>query len=86
MREEPTIATLPTAAPRWSTSSFGPDTLSSAGELSLLGEHLGHCRGSHGRLHALQRVAEALDSFLSARLVTTLVGATLLIGVTSTLF
>jgi hypothetical protein len=85
VRAEPAIATLPTDAPRWSTSSFNPDTQSPAQELSLLGEHLDHCKGSHSRLFTLQCLAEALDGFLSARLVTTLAAATLLIGVASTL-
>lgn len=84
MRAEPLIATSPLDIPRWSTSSFSPGTQAPALELSLLGEHLDHCRGRHGRLFALQCVAEALDGVLSARLVTTLVAATLLIGVAST--
>jgi hypothetical protein len=52
-------------------------------ELSALGEHLGHCLGAHGRLFNLQCVADSLNGFLSARLVTTLVVAALLIGVAS---
>lgn len=85
MRAESLIATSPIDAPRWSTSSFSPDTRASAQVLSLLGEHLDQCTGRHGRLFALRCVAEALDGILSARLVTTLVAATLMIGVASTL-
>jgi hypothetical protein len=84
-RAEPAIATLPIDAPRWSTSSFDPDTPTSTLELTLLGEHLDHCRGRHGRLLTLHCVAETLDRFLTGRLVTTLVAATLLIGAASTL-
>ncbi|HET9977256.1 MAG TPA: hypothetical protein VFQ20_07465 [Burkholderiaceae bacterium] len=85
MRLEPAIATLPIDAPRWSTSSFDPDAPDSTQELTSLGEHLDHCKGSHGRLFTLQCVAETLDRFLSARLVTTLVVAALLMGVASIL-
>lgn len=52
-------------------------------ELSALGEHLGHCKGAHGRLFTLHCLAETLNGFLSARLVTTLVLAALLIGMAS---
>lgn len=85
MRLEPPIATLPIDAPQWSTSSFHPDMPDSPQELASLGEHLDHCKGNHGRLFTLQCVAETLDRFLSARLVTTLVAAALLMGVASTL-
>lgn len=85
MRLEPPIATLPIDAPRWSTSSFSPDTLEPAQELASLGEHLDHCKGQQGRLFTLQCVGETLDRFLSGRLVTTLVAAALLIGIASTL-
>lgn len=84
VRAEPPIATLPFDAPRWSTSSFSPDTPDSPDELASLGEHLDHCKCSHGRF-TLQCVAETLDRFLSARLVTTLVAAALLMGAASTL-
>ena len=52
-------------------------------DLSALGEHLGHCKRAHGRLFTLQCLADTLNGFLSARLVTTLVLAALLIGVAS---
>jgi hypothetical protein len=80
VRAEPPIASLPIDAPRWSTSSFSPDTPTSPQELSLLGEHLDHCKRPHGGWFTLQCVAETLDRFLSARLVTTLVAAALLMG------
>ena len=70
-----TISTSP-----WTTSSFGgtPDT--SPMELSALGEHLGHCRESHGRLFALRCLAESMNGFVSARFVTTVVVVAMLIG------
>lgn len=66
---------------RWSTSSFGDTADTSPTELSALGEHLSQCRGSHGRLFALQCSAQKLDGFVAGRFVTTLVIAALLIGV-----
>lgn len=52
-------------------------------ELSGLSEHLASCKGLHGRLFTLQCLAEATDRFIAARLVTTLVVAAFLIGVTA---
>ena len=52
-------------------------------ELSALGEHLDRCKASHGRLFALRCAAEAMNGFVSARFVTTLVVVTLLIGACS---
>ena len=68
------------AAPSWSTSSFGGSADTSAMELSALGAHLDSCKRSHGRLFALHGVAQALNGFVAARLVTTLVVVTALIG------
>ena len=67
----------------WATASFGHDADTLPMELSALGEHLDHCKGAHGRLFTFQCVAETLNGFLSARLVTTLVAAALLIGIAS---
>lgn len=64
----------------WTTSSFGGTADTSPMELSALGEHLDNCKGLHGRLFALQCVAEKMNGFVSARLVTTLVVVTLLLG------
>jgi len=69
--------------PIWSTSSFGATTDTSPMELSALGEHLGHCRGSRGRLFALRCAAETMNGFVTARFVTTLAAAALFIGVAS---
>lgn len=66
---------------RWSTSSFGDTADTSPMELSALGEHLSQCKGSHGRLFALQCTAQKLEGFVAGRFVTTLVVVALLIGV-----
>lgn len=52
-------------------------------ELSALGEHLDLCRGAHGRLFALQCAAHAVQGFVAARFVTTLMVLALLIGLVS---
>ena len=70
------------ANPFWSTASFGDTADTSPMELSALGEHLDLCKESHGRWFALQCAAERVNGFLAARVVTTLVVAALLIGVT----
>lgn len=72
--------------PSWSTASFGVATDTSPMELSALGEHLTHCRGSHGRLFALHCVAETMHGFVAARFMTTLVVSALLIGIASLVF
>lgn len=71
--------------PFWSTASFGDSTDATPVELSGLSEHLVSCKGVNGRLFTLQCLAEAADRFVAARLVTTLVVAAFLIGVTSLL-
>lgn len=83
MRAEPAITSHATPAPNWSTSTFSTSADTSPMELSALGEHLGHCQGVNGRLFALHCVADTMNGFLAARLVTTLVVAALLIGVAS---
>lgn len=71
-----------TATPFWSTASFGDSADSTLPmELSELGKHLDSCKGSHGRLFALQCVGEVMDRFIAPRFVTTLVVATIAIGV-----
>ena len=69
------------ARPPWTTSAFGGTADTSPMELHALGEHLDHCKDLHGRWFALQCAAETMNGFVSARIVTTLVVATLLIGV-----
>ncbi len=71
------------AAPRWSTSSFGNAADTSPTELTALGEHLDRCHAQRGRLFDARCIAESMHGFVASRLVTTLVVATLLIGVIS---
>jgi len=69
-----------TRTPRWSTSSFGDAVDTSPTELSALGHHLDLCRGERGRLFSLHCAAELMHRALAPRIVTTLVVATLAIG------
>ena len=66
--------------PFWSTASFGEAADTSPMELSALGEHLGRCNGSRGRMFNLRRMGEAVHGFVASRFVTTLVVATLMLG------
>lgn len=63
----------------WSTSSFGDSADTSPGELNSLGEHLGLCRASSGRVFRLRCAAETLHGFVAPRFVTSLVLALLLL-------
>jgi hypothetical protein len=70
-------------APNWATSSFGDPAHTSQMELSALGEHLDCCNGASGRFFLLWCRVEALHVFALPRLVSTLVVATLVLGVAS---
>lgn len=72
-------------SPCWSTAAVGGAASASAVELSGLGEHLHLCNGARGALFGFQRAAETVDGFVAPRFVTTLVVATLLMGVTALL-
>ncbi len=70
--------------PSWSTASFGGSADTSPMDLDALGEHLSHCNTVHGRFFAVHCAAERMNAYVTARLVTTLVVATLLaVGITS---
>ncbi|MDL2336939.1 MAG: hypothetical protein QFE16_03770 [Pseudomonadota bacterium] len=71
------------AAPHWSTSSFGDTADTSPMELSALGEHLDLCKALKGRLFHARCMADSMHGFVASRFVTTLVVATLLIGISS---
>jgi hypothetical protein len=71
------------AGPNWSTASFGDAVDTSPMELSALGEHLHLCRSLSGRLFVLRCGAEAVQGFVAARFVTTVVVLTLVIGIGS---
>jgi hypothetical protein len=77
------VNTQAVASPSWSTASFGSSADTSSTEWLALGEHLDLCQGSRGRLFALQCVAEAVNGFVAARVVTTLTILALLIGAVS---
>lgn len=69
--------------PRWSTSSLGDSAETSPIELALLGSHLTGCKASHGRLLAMQFIAQTLHGFVAPRFVTTVVVIALLVAITS---
>jgi hypothetical protein len=52
-------------------------------ELAELGEHLNGCKPVHTRLHALRCLVEVTHGFVSARFITTLLAAALLLGLVS---
>ena len=64
----------------WSTSSYGDKAATSPMELMELGSHLGTCRGAHGKLFAVRCAAERMNGFVTARFMTSLLVAGLLIG------
>jgi hypothetical protein len=64
----------------WSTSSLGHAAIASPAELSELGAHLRRCSCASGHLFALRCGGEALHGFLAARIVTTLVVSSVVIG------
>ncbi|MEY2875167.1 MAG: hypothetical protein RLZZ373_2538 [Pseudomonadota bacterium] len=70
----------PSAGPHWSTASFGDPADTSPMELSALGEHLDLCRGTRGRLFAAQCRVEAVRGFVASHLLTTVLGAVVLVG------
>lgn len=79
------IPTQPNAIanPYWSTASFGDTVDTTPMELSALGEHLDRCQGARGRFFALGCVVETVNGLIAPRFVTTLVVATLMIGIGS---
>ncbi|HYN58986.1 MAG TPA: hypothetical protein VET87_05450 [Rubrivivax sp.] len=60
------------ATPSWSTASFGTEVHTSPMELRALNEHLQHCNAAHGMVFRLRCAAEALNGFVSTRLMTSL--------------
>jgi hypothetical protein len=73
----------PLSGQNWSTSSFGESPHPSAPELAQLHAHLELCRSTHRHVFALQCLAERASGFIAARVVSTLLLATLLIGALS---
>lgn len=66
--------------PGWSTSSFGDSVAPTPRELRALGEHLMQCRTLSGRLFILRCGVEAMNGFITARVVTTSVLLMVLMG------
>jgi hypothetical protein len=69
--------------PSWSTASLRSTADTSKAEWFALGEHLDLCQGCRGRLFALHCMAEAVNGFVAARVVTTLTMLALVIGAVS---
>jgi hypothetical protein len=60
------------AAPRWTTSSYGDSAETKPAELEALREHFTQCSATSGRMAALQCGWLRLQAFVLSRLVTTL--------------
>lgn len=67
-------------SPRWTTASIPDATDTSPMELSELGAHVDRCNGCRGRWFALRCAADAVHDFVAPRFVTTLLVASLVIG------
>ncbi len=67
-------------APRWPTASIPDATDTSPMELSELGAHIDRCNGCRGRWFALRCAADAVHDFVAPRFVTTLLVATVVMG------
>jgi hypothetical protein len=72
------------AAPRWTTSSYGDSAETKPAELEALREHLTQCSARSARLAALQCGWLRVQGFVVSRLVTTL--ALLVLGITAAAF
>lgn len=72
-----------TLSPRWSTASIpdAPDT--SSMDLTSLVGHFDACQDSRGRWFSLHCLAESAHGFVAPRFVTSLVTATMIIGIAS---
>ncbi len=69
--------------PRWTTASIHDATDTAPMELLELGAHVTRCNGCRGRWFALQCAADAVHDFVAPRFVTTLVIASVAIGLAS---
>lgn len=77
---------MPTPPPYsacWSTSSFEEAKHDESPELILLRQHLCRCQRNSSRLFFIQCHLESMKGFASSRVVTTLIGFALLVGVGS---
>ena len=69
------------SGPHWSTASFGDTADTSPMELSALSDHLDLCRGLRGRGFSARCRAEEVHGFVASHLVTTVLGAVVLVTV-----
>lgn len=67
----------------WSTSSFCAEADTTPLELASLGAHFNLCQKAQGRLFVLQSRLESVGTFLTARVITTVVLIILTAGVFS---
>ena len=66
---------------RWATAAFSEPADTTPMELDALGQHYDRCQNRRGRWFSLQCMIESLHSSVAPRFVSTLVVATLVIGV-----
>jgi hypothetical protein len=74
------MAHHPTSLPTWDTASLGRPASTSALKHSALSTHLSDCGARRGRLHDLQSAASGLGQLLTARVMTTVLVISLLLG------
>jgi hypothetical protein len=74
------MAHNPSSLPTWDTASLGQPASASALKHTALITHLSDCGARRGRLHDLQSAAFSLGQLLTARLVTTVLVVSLLLG------
>ena len=67
----------------WATASLDDAADTSPMELSALGAHVDRCKGSRGRMFALQCAADSAIAFIAPRFVTTAVIVAIVFGVVS---
>jgi len=67
-------------APQWATSSLGLSADTTALDRASLCDHLVHCGASRGPLQMLGAGAGELHGLLAARVITSALGLTLLLG------
>jgi len=71
------------SGPRWSTSTLSMAEDTTPAELDALGAHVNRCNQYRGRWFTLRCSVDAVHDFLAGRLVTTLLVAGAVIGLTS---
>lgn len=67
------------ATTTWHTAADGDAAATHPADLADLGHHLGDCRARSGRLFRLRCGSEWVGGFVASRLMTTLLGVSLLL-------